>query len=191
MNAPLLYMIAGANGAGKTTAALSLLPDFLSVYEFVNADEIARGLNPLNPEGQAMAAGRIMLERMDKLIAAHKNFAFETTGASRIFEARMHTARAAGYRLGLVYLWLPSPAFAKSRVRIRVAQGGHAVADKDIERRYVRGLKNILNVYLPLVDEASIIDNTETLDAAQSLIAEKINNGLQIYQADVWHQLIK
>ncbi len=96
MTQPILYMIAGPNGAGKTTAALKLLPQFLSVYEFVNADEIARGLNPLNPQGQVISAGRLLLQRMDDLIASGKSFAFESTGASHIFAEKLQQARAAG-----------------------------------------------------------------------------------------------
>jgi predicted ABC-type ATPase len=181
-------MIAGPNGAGKTTAAMRLLPDFLSVHEFVNADEIARGLNPLNPGDPEISAGRVMLQRIDDLIESHKNFAFETTGASRIFLDKLEHARKIGYRLGLIYLWLPRVDFAKFRVKIRVAQGGHDIPENVIERRYRRGLCNVLCHYLPLVDQASFFDNAAP-SAYLQLIAEKRDGPIQIYRPDIWKKI--
>lgn len=180
MTQPLLYMIAGPNGAGKTTAALTLLPEFLSVHEFVNADEIAKGLNPLNPYGQPVAAGRVMLQRIDDLIGEKKSFAFESTGSSLVFADKMKEARGSGYRLGLIYLWLPSAEMAKERVRMRVRQGGHDVPEKDIDRRYVRSLKNFLEVYLPIVDDAVIYDSSHTGTDEQDIIAAQ--HGADVHQ---------
>ena len=185
MTQPVVYMIAGPNGAGKTTAAMRLLPDFLSVHEFVNADEIARGLNPLDPAGQDVAAGRLMLERIDALVAAGKNFAFETTGASRAFITKLRQAKAAGFTLGLVYLWLGHVDFAKFRIRIRVAQGGHDIPADVIERQYKRGVHNIWHHYFPLVDRASFFENTLP-SAYLELIAEKCDGCVQIYRPDIW-----
>ena len=116
-------MIAGPNGAGKTTTAMRLLPEFLSINRFVNADEIARGLNPLDPAGQAMAAGRIMLDLMKQLIARRESFAFETTGASRSFIRLLGQAKDLGYDLRLIFLWLPNAELAVERVASRVMQG--------------------------------------------------------------------
>ena len=76
---PKLYIIAGCNGAGKTTASYTVLPEMLDCREFVNADEIAKGLSPFNPESVAIDAGRLMLQRMDDLLIAGEDFAFETT----------------------------------------------------------------------------------------------------------------
>lgn len=187
MGKPTLYMIAGPNGAGKTTTALRLLPGFLSMHEFVNADEIGRGLNPLNPDGQAILAGRLMLQRIDTLIAAGKSFAFETTGASHAFAEKMRRAKTAGYNLGLVYLWLPDATFAKSRVKLRVTQGGHNIPEDAIERRYSRGLHNLLKTYLPLVDRATIYDGTQLDSSFQDVIAEKLDGSLKIHKSAIWH----
>ncbi|HEY9701150.1 MAG TPA: hypothetical protein V6C58_01815 [Allocoleopsis sp.] len=74
-----LYLISGPNGAGKTTASLQILPNFLQVYEYVNADEIARGISPFNPESVAIQAGKIMLKRLDYLANLGIDFAFEST----------------------------------------------------------------------------------------------------------------
>ncbi len=186
MKQPMLYMIAGPNGAGKTTAAMELLPRFLSIHEFVNADEIARGLNPLDPSGQNVAAGRLMLNRIDDLIVSGKNFAFETTGASRAFAEKMKNAKNAGYRLGLLYLWLPSAEFAKHRVRLRVRQGGHSIPDHDIERRFGRSLCNLIHLYLPLVDEANIYDSSSSGMNTYKLIAGKIGANWAVIQSALW-----
>jgi predicted ABC-type ATPase len=184
-NTPDLFMIAGPNGAGKTTAAMRLLPDFLSVFEFVNADEIARGLNPLNAADQSLAAGRLMLERMDNLIEAKKSFAFETTGASHVFAHKMEKAKKKGYRLGLLYLWLPNVDMAIKRVENRVRLGGNDIPAEDIERRYGRSLKNLLKLYLPLVHEANIYDSTKPT-AKPQLIAGKVGDRWQIVLPELW-----
>ncbi len=74
-----LYIISGCNGAGKTTASYNILPEILNCKEFVNADEIAKGLSPFQPEKVSLEAGRIMLERIEDLLRTKANFAFETT----------------------------------------------------------------------------------------------------------------
>jgi len=163
-----VIMLGGPNGAGKTTAAASLLPDALGIREFVNADEIARGLSPFNPEGTAVAAGRLMIERIQALARAGESFAFETTCAGR-GHARL-LCRAAGYRLSLVFLWLPSAEAALARVAQRVREGGHGIPDDVVVRRYAAGLRNMRRLYLPLVDAALIYDNS---GAGRVLIAER------------------
>ena len=189
MTKPTVYMIAGPNGAGKTTAAMALLPDFLSIHEFVNADEIARGLNPLDPYGQPVAAGRVMLERIDELISEGKSFAFETTGASRVFAERLQKARDAGYRLGIIYLWLPNVETAKQRVALRVAQGGHNVPERDVERRFGRSLQNLIRLYLPLMDQVDLFDCRALEDSSRRVIAEKHGKKLQVYNSAIWRDI--
>ena len=186
MTTPRLIMIAGPNGAGKTTSAMRLLPESLSIHEFINADEMARGLNPLNPDGQAVASGRLMLQRMDDLIAAKKSFAFETTGASRVFAEKMKRAKQDGYRIGLVYLWLPSFDVAKERVRLRVSQGGHNIPDADVVRRYKRGLFNLLDIYSPIADEVKIYDSSFCDTSAKDLVAQKKDASWDIVKSEVW-----
>lgn len=189
MTQAVVTMIAGPNGAGKTTAALKLLPEFLSLHEFVNADEIAKGLNPLNPYGQPVAAGRVMLQRIDELICEKKSFAFESTGSSQVFLNKIRQAKDTGYKFKLVFLWLPSVQVAKNRVRWRVAQGGHDVPEQDIERRFIRCLINLVVHYLPLADEAAIYDSSRAGTGRQDIIAEKRESYFNIYQHAIWQDI--
>lgn len=159
---PNLYIIAGCNGAGKTTACFTILPEVLQVKEFVNADNIAAGLSPLNVDSVAFEAGRIMLQRIQLLINEKADFAIETTLSTRSYVSLVKQARANGYKVTLLYYWLASPEFAKQRVAKRVRQGGHNIPDEVVERRYYRGISNLLNLYAPIVDKWIVIDNTRT-----------------------------
>lgn len=158
---PALYIIAGPNGAGKTTASYTLLPEVLHCDEFVNADEIAKGLSPFNPESVAIEAGRIMLTRIRHLIEEKKTFAFETTLATRSYVGLIKEAREAGYEITLIYVWLKSYELAKERVAKRVSEGGHNIPGDVIERRYVSGKKNFINLYKDIVDDWFLIDNSD------------------------------
>jgi predicted ABC-type ATPase len=159
---PNLYIIAGCNGAGKTTASFTVLPEILKVKEFVNADSIAAGLSPLNVESVAFEAGRIMLERIQQLVDKKEDFAFETTLSAKSYVSLIKKARINGYKTTLLYFWLTSPKFAKQRVAKRVRQGGHNIPDEIVERRYYRGISNLLNLYVPVVDKWMVIDNMNT-----------------------------
>lgn len=157
---PHLYLIAGPNGAGKTTFATRFLPEFVSVRQFVNADLIARGLAPFAPESAAIEAGRLMLQRIDALARQNADFGIETTLASRTLQTRLQVMKAASYQTHLTFLWLADPELAVARVKERVRQGGHSVPPTTIRRRYFSGLRNLFAVYMPLVDEWSIFDNS-------------------------------
>lgn len=119
-----LYVIAGCNGAGKTTASFNILPDILSCKEFVNADEIARGISPFQPEKAGIEAGRIMLTRIKTLLESGENFAFETTLASRSYKNRIIEGQKKGYFVTLIFYWLETPQLAEKRVELRVEEGG-------------------------------------------------------------------
>ncbi len=164
---PDVYMIAGPNGAGKTTAAKAMLRDFLQTNEFVNADEIAKGISPFNADEAAVDAGKVMLSRISSLISKRKNFAFESTAAGKGHAQSIQRAQKVGYRATLIFLWLPSADLAVDRVAIRVAQGGHNIPEQDIRRRFGRGLVNLVDLYLPLVDRALIIDARYPLEILQ------------------------
>jgi predicted ABC-type ATPase len=180
-------VIGGANGAGKTTAAAELLPRTLSIREFVNADEIARGLSPFNPEGSAIPAGRVMLERIRTLARAGQSFAFETTCAGRGHPRLLRVCRDAGYRVTLIFLWLPSAKMALERVARRVSEGGHTIPDEVVIRRYSAGLYNMRHFYLPIADAALIYDNS---DAGRGLIAEREpGSSLVIYDKARWKEI--
>lgn len=168
-----LYIIAGCNGAGKTTASFTVLPELLQVKEFVNADEIARGLSPFQPEKVSIEAGRIMLRRLQELLAQRVDFAFETTLATRSFAGLIERAKARGYTITLIYYWLDSVELAIARVRARVADGGHNIPPDVIARRYEAGLRNFLYLYKSRVDYWLLIDNSQT---QPELIAEGQGN---------------
>jgi predicted ABC-type ATPase len=180
---PNLYIIAGCNGAGKTTASFTILPAILKVREFVNADSIAAGLSPFNVESVAFEAGRIMLQRMQQLMEEKEDFAFETTLATRSYVSLIKKARTIGYRITLLYFWLYSPDFAKQRVAKRVSKGGHNIPDEVVERRYYRGISNLLNLYIPIVDNWTAIDN---MDVAPKIIARGSNKDEMILNSELW-----
>ncbi len=165
-----LYIISGCNGAGKTTASFNILPEILNCQEFVNADEIARGLSPFRPDKVAIEAGRLMLSRIDELIQSNQDFSFETTLSTRSFINTIQIAKAKGYFVTLIFFWLDSIDLAKDRVQRRVAEGGHNIEPAVIERRYVSGINNLFNLYSEEVDSILIYDNS-SLDP--ELIAEK------------------
>jgi predicted ABC-type ATPase len=164
-----LYVIAGCNGAGKTTASFSVLPEMLQCKEFVNADEIAKGLSPFQPETVSLEAGRIMLKRIKELVNQNVDFAFETTLASSSYKQLIKEAQADGYLVTLVFFWLNSPELAIKRVKSRVKSGGHNIPEDVILRRYLAGIKNLGKLYLPVCDYWILIDNSEQ---AYSRIAE-------------------
>lgn len=170
-----LLILGGPNGAGKTTTAARLLPHDLGIREFVNADEIARGISPFNPEATAIMAGRVMIERMRALVAAGESFAFETTCSGRAHAEFLRSCRGAGYRITLIYLWLNSPQMALARVARRVDRGGHSIPPDVVTRRYHAGIRNMRDLYLPLADVASIYDNSD--GAGGTLIAQRTAEG--------------
>ena len=167
---PKLYIIAGCNGAGKTTASFTILPEVLGCKEFINADEIAKGLSPFQPESVAMQAGRIMLARMDELLQKGETFAFETTLATKSYKQKIELAQANGYEVTLLFFWLDSPNIAKKRVAQRVAEGGHNIPLETIERRYYNGIANLFTIYIDMVNICYIFDNSE---GRKELIAQK------------------
>jgi len=168
-----LYIIAGCNGAGKTTASFTILPDILDCREFVNTDEIAKGISPFQPEKVAIEAGKIMLSRIKHLLNENITFAFETTLASKSYKNTILKAQAAGYNVTLLFFWLQTVELAKKRVQKRVLEGGHNIDSEVIERRYFSGIRNLFDIYLPIIDTALIYDNSE---GKHELIAEKLNN---------------
>ncbi|MEL7585581.1 MAG: zeta toxin family protein [Prolixibacteraceae bacterium] len=166
---PNLYIISGCNGAGKTTASLTVLPEMLNCQEFVNADEIAKELCPQNPERVAIDAGRIMLLKIDRLMQDKHDFAFEATLSSKNYAEIIKKAKKNGYLVTLVFFWLDSPDLAVARVKTRVIEGGHDVPSQVVIRRYYAGLKNLFDLYMPLCDYWMIFDKSKL---ASELIAE-------------------
>lgn len=174
-----LYIIAGCNGAGKTTASFTVLPEVLDCREFVNADEIAKGLSPFNPESVAIEAGKLMLKRIDYLLAQKETFAIETTLATRSYRTLVEKAKAMGYEVTLLFFWLPSPQMAEMRVASRVAEGGHDIPRNVIHRRYWLGLNNLFEIFVPLVDNWSMFDNNAAMQPIVEMNMVKDENKLK------------
>lgn len=152
--APTCWIIAGPNGAGKTTFALTHFAEIADCKHFINADLIASGLNPLAPETRVRQAGRLFLTELERRIQARESFCFETTLAGRTYLRLVARLRAEAWRVELIYLALPSVEMSRLRVKERVDHGGHDIPIADIERRFPRSLRNLLNEYSYATDKA-------------------------------------
>ena len=190
MQHPNLYIIAGPNGAGKTTAAYNLLPEVLHCPNFVNADEIARGLSPFAPETVSFQAGRIMLQRIDELLPRKVNFAIETTLSTRSYVLLVRRAQALGYKVHLIFFFLENEEQAIARVAQRVSNGGHDIPEADIRRRFKRGIYNLLNLYMPICDSVLVYNNMKT---PAQLVARKKSqaDNIDVIESKMWNQLIQ
>lgn len=182
-------MIAGPNGAGKTTTSLELTADQSVFYEFINADEIARGLAPLHPESMALTASKLMIKRLKELLEAGKSFTFETTASGTNYIKYLKAAKLEGYEISLTFLWLANPEQAIRRVAQRVQQGGHHVPEKIVRRRYYAGLKNFLNHYLPLADTALIVDSSSEESVKKCVAKKNIKGDLQVLDRVIWEKM--
>ena len=190
MQHPNLYIIAGPNGAGKTTAAYNLLPDVLHCPNFVNADEIARGLSPFAPETVSFQAGRIMLQRIDELLPQKVDFAIETTLSTRSYVQLVRRAHALGYKVHLIFFFLENEEQAIARVAQRVSNGGHGIPEEDIRRRFTRGIYNLINLYMPICDSVLVYNNMRT--PAQLVARKKTQTGaIDVIESEMWKQLIQ
>lgn len=157
---PRCIVIAGPNGAGKTTFAREYLPSVAGIVQFVNADLIAQGLAPLDPRGAALAAGRLLLQEVERLAMLGVDFAFESTLSGVTYVRHLTAWKRRGYRIEIVYLRLKSPRLALRRIAARVRQGGHDVPRADVLRRFDRGWEQFVRIYRPLADEWAVYDNS-------------------------------
>jgi predicted ABC-type ATPase len=153
-------VIAGPNGSGKTTFAREFLANEPSIDHFINADLIASGLSPLKPELAAIAAGRIVLKEIERLVRNRENFSFESTLSGRTHAARLAQLKAKGYRIEIVFLKIKSPQLALRRIAARVRQGGHNIPRADVLRRFERSWSNFTTIYRPLADAWWVYDNS-------------------------------
>lgn len=190
MTQPNLYIIAGPNGAGKTTASYTLLPEMLNCINFVNADEIARGLSPFSPGTVDVQAARIMIQRIDELLGEKADFAIETTLATRSYVQLVHRAQSAGYKVHLLFFCLESPEQAIQRVAQRVKEGGHNVPADVIRRRFQLGISNLVNLFIPICDSVHVWNNTK---GEAQLIAKQTaeTEGLEVIDKHMWNQLMQ
>ena len=183
---PNLYIISGCNGAGKTTASFTVLPEMLNCREFVNADEIARGLSPFNPERVAIQAGKIMLKRIDDLLFQQEDFAIETTLTTKSYLNMIRVAQRLHYKVTLLFFWLNDVNLAVRRVERRVIAGGHHIPEEVIRRRYAKGIKN-LKSFIDLVDNWVLLNNSE--DPFQ-FIGKGNKNEITIFEEEIFEKLI-
>ena len=184
-----LYIIAGCNGAGKTTASFTVLPEMLKCREFVNADEIAAGISPFNPEGVAIQAGRLMIDRIIQLLKDGETFAFETTLATRSYVKLIQQAKKRGYFVTLLFFSLSSSEQAQRRVAQRVSMGGHNIPTDVIVRRYEAGLQNLFQLYMPVCDYWTLYDNSNcpAIRIASGFGTEKI----EVFDKERYTELYK
>jgi predicted ABC-type ATPase len=186
---PNLYIVAGCNGAGKTTASLTVLPEILNCFEFINADEIAKGLSPFQPDKVAIEAGRIMLNRIDQLMEKGVDFAFETTLSTKSYVSYIKKAKEKNYRISLIFIYLNSIVLAKQRVKERVAKGGHNIEDDVIERRYDGGLRNFFKLYLPQSDFWIMVDNSSENFELNQIATGEYGQVKAIFNTNLWTKI--
>lgn len=173
---PQIVVLAGPNGAGKSTLATRFVPPGVP---FLNADNIARSLTPAPGQNADIAAGRLLLARIDETVQAKVSFALETNLANRTLATRIPRWQEAGYTVSLVFVWLPSADLAVERVAARVRSGGHDIPEATVRRRYKAGLQAFFEVYQPLVGNWRFYDNSGLTDA--TLVAEG-----WVWQRETW-----
>ena len=182
---PTCYIIAGPNGAGKTTFAMKYLPKIAGCLNFINADEIARGLSPLNVEAVQLQASKIFLNAIEEKIRSRENFAFETTLSGKAYLQKIKQWKNDGWRVKLFYLYLPNAEFSARRVEYRVKQGGYNIPSDAIERRYPRSVANLFE-YADVCDVTHCVDNSQR---EISLIFDVDANGVNIYNDTIYKQM--
>jgi predicted ABC-type ATPase len=187
---PTVIVLGGINGAGKTTVSRSLLAKTLRIMTYVNADVIAQGLSGFDPDAAAIRAGRIMLQQMEELVAQRANFGFESTLAGRSYANWLDSLRNSGYRVHLFYFWLNSPELAVARVATRVINGGHEVPEATIRQRYGRSVRNLFDLYMPVVTGWKVYDNSGV--GRPRLIAKsRQNQPPEILEPAIWSSIRK
>lgn len=188
MTKPTCIIIAGPNGAGKTTFALDYLSQVAGFDNFINADLIASGLSPLSPEKHLLTASKLFLKEIHKAVDAKENFSFETTLSGKSYLKFIRTLKDNGWRVELVYLYLPSVQLSINRVAERVKHGGHNIPKRAIIRRYPRSLDNLINHYAKLCDTTICLDNS---NQQQDIIFSQNFEHRQIKNDNLYQQLLK
>ncbi len=189
MNENPNIVIAGCNGAGKSTIAPHLLRDAFGLKDFVNADTIAQGLSAFSPESVSFEAGRLMLQRLRDLAEQHRSFSFETILATRFYKHWISGLKRKNFEFHLVFLWLESPELACERVQTRVSQGGHNIPKDVIYRRYFKGLQNFFKLYQPIADSWAFYDNSKF--GSPEIIAEGGQTAETIFNQEIWREICK
>ena len=178
---PRLYIISGCNGAGKTTASYTILPEMLNCHEYVNSDEFAKSLSPFDPSAASITASRYMLMKIKFMFDHRLDFCIETTLATRSLLKMVEEAKGNGYTVTVIYLWLNSPELAIQRVRARVSTGGHNIPEETIRRRYQKGLEYFFKDYRLLCDRWILADNSRP---PFKVVAEGTHDSTQVKNTD-------
>lgn len=161
-----------ADGAGKTTFAREFLPEFVHCPNFINADLIAQGLSPFEPQTAAIKAGKLVLQQIDAFADKGLDFGFETTLSGLTFKNRFYSLNDRGYAINLYFLWIPSTDLAIGRIKERVVEGGHNIPAEDVRRRFPRGLHNFFNCYYSLLDSWILFDNSKTTPVTVAIMKD-------------------
>ena len=185
---PKMYIISGCNGSGKTTASYTLLPEMLECSQFVNSDEFAKSLSPFNPSEASVTASRYMLQKIYYLLNNHMDFSVETTLATRSLLGIINDAKSRGYSINILYFWLKSPEMAISRVKDRVAAGGHNIPEDVVRRRYYMGLNYFFETYAPICDRWMLTDNSTT---PFTVVAEGTPDGIKIRDREKYDTILR
>jgi predicted ABC-type ATPase len=183
---PICFVIGGPNGAGKTTFANEFLPNEGKSEIFINADLIAAGLSPFNPDIEAITAGRLLIEQIERHAAKKEIFAFESTLSGTGHMQRIRTLKENGYLVIIFYVMLEDVEVSLNRIKDRVSQGGHNIPETDARRRFPKSILNFLNLYAPLADAWKIYDNTKN---EKRLVAESSGNGIEIHDVGLYDKL--
>lgn len=183
-----IYIIAGPNGAGKTTFARKFLPYYAKCKRFINADLIATGLSPFNPEKQALRAGRLLLEEIDRAVESGIDFAFETTLSGKAYFSKLKKLRSTGYVLHLFFLWIPDIKLSLERIAERVRRGGYDIPEKVVRRRFYKGLAHFFGPYQEILNSWFLFDNSHVTPL---LIARKIDRDLHLVREDLYGKILE
>jgi len=188
MNNKNIYVIAGPNGAGKTTFAIKFLPEYIKCPNFINADLIANGLSPFSPGTAAIKAGKLVLEQIQEFAEKRVDFAFETTLSGKLYVNLFKSLKKKGYKIHIFFLWVPKADLVVSRIKNRVAQGGHDVPVRDVLRRFNRSITNFFKLYQSLADSWMLFDNS---GLTPMLIAESKNSKIKIIDVNSYNSVIE
>ncbi len=188
MNNRNVYIIAGPNGSGKTTFAIKFLPKYVRCPNFVNPDLIAQGLSPFSPGAAAIKAGKLVLEQIHQFSNIGVDFAFETTLSGKLYVNLFKSLKKQKYKIHIFFLWIPNADLAISRIKYRVAQGGHNVPVQDVLRRFKRCIYNFFSLYQPFIDSWMLFNNAGTTPI---LIAEKKNGKIKIINEELYNNIVK
>ena len=181
-----VYIIAGPNGSGKTTFAKTFLPEYAKCNRFINADLIAAGLSPFSPQQVAIKSGRLVLEQIKEYAENGVDFGFETTMSGVTYLKYFEMLKEKGYRINIFFLWIPGEQLAITRVKDRVAQGGHNVPIEDIKRRFGRSMDKFFKNYRLLADKWILFNNAETIP---KIIAKKQNAHIEVVNQDLFEKI--